>query len=118
MKLEYSDTKLFTQLSYYESLVDVERLSAKLEDKDYRGGFEKAFGLVQTSGSCLIPIAQPTDTHLAVVSRFRESLSELKRAVNAYLSKNARNFVDLEGLFTTLSLVNFKVKLERAAVTA
>jgi DNA polymerase alpha subunit A len=37
MKLEYSDTKLFTQLSYYESLVDVERLGVKLEGKDDRG---------------------------------------------------------------------------------
>lgn len=39
MKLEYSDTKLFTQLSYYESLVDVERLGVKLEGKDDRGWF-------------------------------------------------------------------------------
>jgi DNA polymerase alpha subunit A len=37
MKLEYTDTKLFTQLSYYESLVDVERLGVKLEGKDDRG---------------------------------------------------------------------------------
>jgi hypothetical protein len=54
---------------------------------------------------------------LAVTTRYRESLSELKRAVGSFLSKNARNYVDLQDLFVTLSLVGLKTKFQ-AALTA
>jgi len=59
----------------------------------------------------------PTDVQLAVTTRYRESLSELKRAVGSFLSKNARNYVDLQDLFVTLSLVGLKTKFQ-AALTA
>ncbi|KAI9025578.1 hypothetical protein DFJ74DRAFT_618536 [Hyaloraphidium curvatum] len=95
MKLEYSDTKLFTQLSYYASLVDVDRLAAKLEGKDDR------------------------ENQLAVAARFKEPLAELKREVMAYLSKNDRNYVNLRDLFSGLSLLGIaKIKLPSAAITA
>lgn len=67
---------------------------------------------VTDQSSCLDSFSE---AKLNALTRFREPLAELKRAVGLYLSKNARNFVDLEGLFSTLSLLNVKQRIAVAA---
>ncbi|KXS22075.1 hypothetical protein M427DRAFT_163586 [Gonapodya prolifera JEL478] len=84
MNLTYTDAMLFTQLSYYESLFDVDRLRQKMENQPSGGGW--------------------LDAAVAVASQYEAQLSKLREQVHRYLSKNARQFVDLSSLFKMMNL--------------
>ncbi|KAJ3337924.1 DNA-directed DNA polymerase alpha catalytic subunit pol1 [Gonapodya sp. JEL0774] len=80
MNMEYSDAALYTQLIYYDSLFDVERLRTKMENQPDR------------------------DAIVAVGTSQAPNLAQLREVVNRYLSKNARQFVDLGSLFKMMNL--------------
>ncbi|KAI8588729.1 DNA polymerase family B-domain-containing protein [Geranomyces variabilis] len=85
-QLAYPDTRLYTQLAYYESLFDVEAAERKWGDKARGAGNNGAAGdLLGVFNS--------------VVLRDGAVLGRLAAGVRAYMEKNARRYVDLRRVF-------------------
>ncbi|KJE89758.1 DNA polymerase alpha subunit I [Capsaspora owczarzaki ATCC 30864] len=78
MRLENTDTKLYTQLLYFQRLFDLQRAFQKIEDSEQRA------------------------LAVRMIEPYRADIVRVHQHVNATFNKSARQFVNLRSLFSFL----------------
>ncbi|GAA6028504.1 hypothetical protein JCM8097_007252 [Rhodosporidiobolus ruineniae] len=87
MHFEYSDSKLYDQILYFDTLLDTEK------------ALLKAAGTPQQGKSCL-----SSNEVVARVQNNRPALEQLRKVVTKHLEKNGRRWVSMESLFSFMKV--------------
>ena len=106
---QFTDTALYTQLAFYEYLFDAEHHLKRLADADSaagacaRGRLAPRCALTASHGACPgLPSADVVKRARDALQPYETDLARVRAVPRRYLDRNARRFVNLATLFTTV----------------